>query len=384
MSSGAVTYSAEPRSGQSSSTLPPQLAGTITGIGSLPFLCPGEAIDAVAEYCPEAPFWPQLPSLSDQEGVIGQGLGVLGDLVEPRAGGYGYQVKAGRIDAAVEALHNSSGRLTPENAAGFAAFEEAMGLGVFESALVLKGQIEGPITLATYLFHKDRAFLADSSLFAAVVFHIAQIVRWQIDRLKAFGRPILVFIDEPALCLDEAVSNGISQERRLTALSAIFDDMRARGASAGLHCCAARPFARMCVARPDILSFDAHQGLEQFFAEPQARDYMESGGWVAYGMIPTSWSLEGAQPASMFGRWLMAASMAGDPQGIAQRAMITSTCGLGLLEPKSVKDSFRLAQGVGSLIKRLAGVETVTDQLLHKSFGARRNVAAGTHLNTVD
>lgn len=377
MSSGTVTHSAEPRSRQSSRTPSLELAGTVTGIGSLPFLSSGEAIRAVAEFCPEAPFWPQLPRLSDQEGVIGQGLGILGDLVEPRAGGYGYQVKAGRIDAVVEALHNSSGCLTPEKATGFAAFEEAMRLGVFESALALKGQIEGPITLATYLFHRDRAFLADSSLFAAVVFHIAQIACWQIERLKAFGRPVLIFIDEPALCLDEAVSNGISQERRLNALSAIFDDMRARGASAGLHCCAARPFARMCVARPDILSFDAHQGLEQFFAEPQARDFMESGGWVAYGMIPTSLSLAAAQPASILGRWLMAASTAGDPQTIAQRAMITSTCGLGLLDAKSVKDSFRLAQKVGGLIKRLAGVEIATDPSFHESVGDS-NVAEAT------
>ena len=85
---------------------------------------------------------------------------------------------------------------------------------MFGSALAIKGQIEGPITLATYLFYRDRAFLSDASLFAAMVFHIAQIGCWQIDRLKAFGLPVLIFVDEPALCLDEAVSNSISQERR--------------------------------------------------------------------------------------------------------------------------------------------------------------------------
>lgn len=351
-----ASLSTESRPKQAATTLPAALAGAVTGVGSLPFLSASEGIQVVAERCPEAPFWPQLPQLSDQEGVIGQGIGILADFVVPRVGGYGYQVRPGKIDAVVEALHNSDGSLTSANAVGFSEFERAINLGIFPSALAVKGQIEGPITLATYLFHGDRAFLADSSLFAALVFHIAQIVRWQVDRLKLFGRPVMIFVDEPALCLDEAVSKGISHERRLSALSAIFDDIRAQGAVSGLHCCAAHPFARMCLAKPDILSFDAHQGLEQFFASPEASVFMKDGGWVAYGMIPNSPSLSASQPASIFSRWLAAAAMMGDPEALAQRAMITATCGLGLLDPLVVRDSFQLAQKVGMLIKRLAGM----------------------------
>lgn len=334
---------------------PANLAGAVTGIGSLPFLSGEEAIRFIAEHCPDVPFWPQLPGLSDQEGVIGQGLGIVAGLVEPRSGGYGYQVKPGRIDAVVQAFHNSTGYLAPVNAAGFASFLEAMGKGLFGSARAVKGQIEGPVTLATYLFYRDRLFLAEPALFAALAFHIAQIVRWQIERLAVFGRPVLMFVDEPALCLDQAVSGGISQEQQLSVLSAIFHDMRRHGALAGLHCCAAQPFPSMLAVKPDILSFDAHLGLEQFFADPRAHDFAESGGWVAYGLIPTSSSLCGFQPESIFTRWLTAASVAGDPQMLARRAMITATCGLGLLQPESVGESFRLADQVGLLIKHLAG-----------------------------
>jgi hypothetical protein len=139
-----------------------------------------------------------LPRLSEAESVIGQGLGVLEGLVEPRACGYGYQVKPGKIDSVIEALHNSSGCLTSANAAGFSAFEAALRQELFSSASALKGQIEGPITLVTYLFYRDRPFLADASLFAAVAFHIALIVCWQIERLSVFGLPVLMFLDEPA------------------------------------------------------------------------------------------------------------------------------------------------------------------------------------------
>ena len=220
--------------------------------------------------------------------------------------------------------------------------------------MAVKGQIEGPITLSAYLFHQGRPFLSDPALFAAIAFHVSQIICWQIDRLKSAGLPVLLFVDEPALCL-EAPANAVSEERRLSALAATLEGARTRGAIAGLHCCAARPFARMCRAQPDILSFDAHEGLELFFADADAREFVKRGGAVAYGLIPTWESLASVDPASIFSRWLKAATLAGDPQELARQAMITATCGLGLLEPSSIAPSFTAAHAVGKLIHTLAG-----------------------------
>lgn len=317
-----------------------------------------EAIRAVARHSPQVPFWPQLPRLSEREAAVGQGLGVLGDLIEARGEGYGYRVKEGRIDSVVEVLHRSGGELTPANAAGFGEFEGAMSSGLFSSARAVKGQIEGPVTLSAYLFHKGRPFLSDPALFAAVAFHISQVICWQIDRLKFAGLPVLLFVDEPALCL-EATADAVSEERRLSALAVTLEGARKRGAIAGLHCCAARPFRRMCRAKPDILSFDAHEGLELFFADGDARDFVKQGGAVAYGLIPTWPGLDGVNPAGIFSRWLKAAALAGDPQELARRAMITATCGLGLLEPGSIAQSFGAAHEVGKLIHTLAGTRAV-------------------------
>jgi hypothetical protein len=328
-------------------------AGAVTGIGSLPLTSATSAIQSISSLSPEIPFWPQLPQLSEREAAIGQGLGILADLIEPRSEGYGYRVKEGRIDSVVALLHRSTGQLTSANAAGFIAFEETLASGLFPSAVAVKGQIEGPITLSAYLFHKGRPFLSDPELFAAVAFHVSQIICWQINRLKSAGLPVLLFVDEPGLCLE--TPEAVSEEKRLNALAVTLDDARARGAIAGLHCCAARPFERMCRARPDILSFDAHEGLELFFADGHALDFVRNGGTVAYGMVPTWPRLDAIDPVTPFTRWLTAASLAGDPQELAQRAMITATCGLGLLTMSSVTDSFNVAHGVGKLIRRLAG-----------------------------
>jgi hypothetical protein len=335
-------------------------AGAVTGIGSLPLTSVSAAIEAVAQFSPEVPFWPQLPQRSDSEKAISQGLGCIADLIEPRREGYGFAVKAGQIDRVLEELHGSTGALREVSAAGFNAFEKALSSNIFTSAAAGKGQIEGPITLSAYLFHRDKPFLSDSTLFAAIAFHVSQMLSWQSERLQLAGLPVLLFVDEPALCL-EALPDIVSEDERLNALAATLDVARTRGAYAGLHCCAAGPFERMFRARPDILSFDADEGLDQFFADWHAADFVQQGGIVAYGLVPTRPGLNAADSASIFLRWLKAASLAGDPQKFAQRAMITATCGLGLLDESSIEDSFRVAHSVSKLVKTLAGAETADD-----------------------
>ena len=330
-------------------------AGAVTGIGSLPHTSVASAITSVAEFSPEVPFWPQLPRISETEAAIGQGLGVLADLIEPRNEGYGYQVKAGRVEPVLDALHRSTGELTSANAAGFGAFEEGYSSGMFASASAVKGQIEGPITLSAYLFHRGQPFLSDPALFAAVAFHVSQMICWQIDRLKSVGLPVLLFVDEPALSLEVPCANSVPEEMRLNALAVTLEDARTRGAYAGLHCCAARAFERMYCVKPDIISFDAHEGLDLFFADWRALDFVQQGGTVAYGIVPTRPGLSAVDSASIFIRWLKAASLAGDPNKFAQNAMVTATCGLGMLDPSSVAESFGVAQNISKLIRSLAG-----------------------------
>jgi hypothetical protein len=228
-------------------------AGAVTGIGSLPLTSVPAAIRSVAEFSPEIPFWPQMPRLSEGESIIGQGLGIVAELIEPRNEGYGYQVKAGRLDLVLEILHRSSGELTPENAAGFRAFEQALSSDLFGSAVAVKGQIEGPITLSAYLFHRGRPFLSDPALFAAIAFHVSQIICWQIDRLKSAGLPVLLFVDEPALCLE---APSLTRSQKNTGSTPWRPRSRTREfAEPTLDCTAARRDPSSACAAQDRISF---------------------------------------------------------------------------------------------------------------------------------
>ena len=87
-------------------------AGAVTGIGSLPLTSVSVGNSVGCRIFAGSPFWPQLPQLSERESIIGQGLGIVEDLIEPRNEGYGYQVKDGQLDSVLEILHRSSGELT--------------------------------------------------------------------------------------------------------------------------------------------------------------------------------------------------------------------------------------------------------------------------------
>lgn len=324
-------------------------------MGSLPFASAEAAIRAVAELSPEIPFWPQLPVRAAHEGMISQGLGLLDGLIEPRNAGYGFEIRSGLIDVALDRLRRSAGDLAPRSAAGFAAFETALGSGAFGLARAVKGQIEGPVTLATYLFYRGRPFIAEPVWFSAVAFHVSQMVCWQVSRLRGAGLPVIIVIDEPALCLDPPPTGGVTEELRTSALAAVLDSARNRGALPGLHCCAALPFDRMFLARPALISFDASAGLEAFFARPELAGFVRGGGIVAYGLIPTRPVAAPASAAAIFSRWWKAAALAGDPEELARGAMVTATCGLGLLDVPAVRESFELAHGVGRLFGRLCG-----------------------------
>ncbi len=345
-----------PTHGQPSAGIPVRPpCGAILGIGSLPMTDPAAAVSFVRKFSPEIPFWPQLPNVSERERIIGQGLGAIHDLIEPREGVYGYQVKPGRLREVLERFWKGGGKLEPSHASGFYSFERSRVRDDFSEAFAIKGQIEGPITLASHLFYKNRSFAGERTLFEAVAAHVSHLVSWQSCRLASLGLPVLLFIDEPGLCIAGLVGPTIIEDALMNGLHFAIQAGRASGAVVGLHCCAAQPFSRMCRLQPDIVSFDAHNELEAFAADPDAREFVRSGGHVAFGLIPTLRRLDGLSGTEIFARWFKAADTLGDPVEIARRSFVSATCGLGLLGQQAAEASFRLGRIVAALVGRLAG-----------------------------
>ncbi len=322
--------------------------GQVTGIGSLPHTAAEEAVRFVAEHSPAIPFWPQLPRRSEDEGSIRQGLTPLLDIVLP-LGAARYEIPRHQTSQLERRLHTLEARWHPGSAAGFFAFERACRTGLFRGARALKGQMTGIVTLAHCLFVDGKPLVANTALMDALTDYLCRLGVWQIERLQQFNKPVLLFIDEPALHLGSFAPNSLS------CLNTLVQTLRATGASVGIHCCAASQPDLLCQITPDIISFDAHQWVERFLSSPAVRRFVSSGGWLAFGTVPTVDNLSQFEPMQALMRLITAAEGHYDLDQLATQCLITATCGLGLVSQQSAQESFEksaaLSQGVQRIVR---------------------------------
>jgi len=319
----------------------------VTGIGSLPHRDPEEAVAFVAQFSPDIPFWPQLPQRSPAEGMIAQMISPLLDLVD-ELGPVRFEIKSNKLGDFCGRLREVEAVLDEHGAAGFLVFERACWENRFQNAVALKGQVSGPMTLGRCLFDDDSPLSTQPDMYADLVDYVCRLASWQISRLKQFGRPVILFIDEPMLALDSPavyLTDGIKQ---------LITAIHREGAYAGVHCCATFTPVSICSMHPDIVSFDAHWDLQAFISHPETRLFIESKGCLALGLVPTLDALELFSSSEAFVRWIIAATEYVNVRALAAQSMVTATCGLGLFSIEAAQASFLKAMELARLIGRVA------------------------------
>jgi methionine synthase II (cobalamin-independent) len=322
-------------------------------IGSLPITDHDQAIDLVFEYTPDIPLWVQLP-LHPEERMLIQFLGGLPGLV--------YEADRVFIDTAKQTFEDdllhfyeeylavSDGGspldgtrfvLTPETARGFFTL-----LGVMESAprlpVALKGQITGPVTLATGLTDQNRrALFYDDRLLDLVVKTLAMKARWQVEKLSKWGLPVIIFIDEPGLAgFGTSAFISISREDVARVLSEVIDAIHQAKGLAGVHVCANTDWSLILDSSADILSFDAYGFFERLaLYEASLKTFLEQDKILAWGIVPTSdmRDIANETPSSLVAKWESQVSrieaLGIERSKILSRSLITPSCGTGSLGP---------------------------------------------------
>jgi hypothetical protein len=319
--------------------------GQVTGIGSLPHHNPEDAVRFVAENSPMIPFWPQLPQRSDDEMMLPQMLTPLQKIMQRHS--------TARFDIPVDQLNDFRRQLREVNAildetsaAGFYAFERACQSKVFVQATALKGQITGPITLAHCLFVDGKPLAMLPEVLSEFTDYLRRLGVWQIQRLRQFNKSVLLFIDEPALTL------GTHSPPSLASLQTLVGSLRSAGAYVGIHCCASDLPDLICRVKPDIISFDAHQGLEVFLSNNEVRTFVDAGGWLALGMVPTWNDLSQFDVMQAFLRLISTHEKAHHLSRLTSQALITSTCGLGLVPVSSAVAAFTACNHLAHLMQQ--------------------------------
>jgi hypothetical protein len=326
---------------------------TATGIGSVPFTDPNEAVALILEYLPQVPFWPQMVRLGFREEMNVQAARGLPALrLDETARMVEVDPEISR-DEALARFYESvlSGDLAPfawepRDAQGFFALLSAVAAGQVPGA-ALKGQLAGPVTLAGVI--KDAAgkpILYDRELTQAVCQGLARKAAWQAARFRELGKDPVIFFDEPYLTGFGSAYLPICREEVMEILGQTLTETRQAAAgpiTLGIHCCGNTDWSLLLEADIDLLSFDSYGYFDSLRLYDRAlRKFLARGGWLAWGLVPTGDELQAETTESLWQRFqgqvsqLAAEQQLGLKQILSQ-ALLTPACGMGYLSPENAR-----------------------------------------------
>lgn len=295
--------------------------GLSTGIGSLPHTDSRAAAGFAHRWQQRLPAAPSLPRRSALEGMIAQAAwGIPGVLVLDDGS---LLVEESVVDPDEPSVDEG---IDGEPFVGMRVFLDSLAAASSRVA-PFKLQLTGPVTLGLALHavgvEPHRAFrVAKKSVAARISAALAA------ARTAAPGATPVMFIDEPGLgaALHPGFPLGVGDTLDLvsSAMAAVQDR-----AIVGLHCCGRADWQAVLQAGPQILSLPVGAGLVEHAGALVG--YLEGGGWVAWGAIPTGGPLITSVDVlwrRLLSEWDMLVAEGCDPVLLHQRAIITPACGL--------------------------------------------------------
>jgi len=312
--------------------------GLATGIGSLPHFDPAEAVDFALRHNPRLPAAPALPARSRREGMIAQAAdGIAG-------------ISVG-LDGSLAVAPAELDPEAPLGGAGFAG-DAFIGLRAFLNAVTdrpgpLKVSVTGPVTLGVALHaigvDAELAFRIAGAAVRERAAGLLALVHQRVPQAQ-----VVAFVDEPSLASCTHPGFPIAPLDAIDLVSSALATLESR-AITGLHCCARADWRLLLQSGPQILSAPVEAGLEA--AGGTLADYLEHGGWVAWGAVPTDRPI-GSTVDRLWRRlsllWTELVGQGCDPVRLRTQAMITPACGLarhGITQAEQVMGyTTRLAQ----------------------------------------
>ena len=184
--------------------------------------------------------------------------------------------------------------------------------------------------------------------------------RWQVQRLKQFDCPVLIFLDEPGLAgFGSSEFISISRDEIAQILAEVIAAVHVEGGLAGVHVCANTDWSLVLDSAADIVSFDAYAYFDRFILyADQIKAFLDTGKIIAWGMVPTldPDELEKATSASLVDQWQQKAAQVAqlgiDPDQLIAQSLVTPSCGAGSLTFDQAVKVLKLTRDISEQIRR--------------------------------
>jgi methionine synthase II (cobalamin-independent) len=343
--------------------------GQATGIGSLPQNEAKPALDLIFSHVPEIPHWPQLPMAGKEEGFIRQYLNPLLDrglVVEaPGRSPYftsGAQDWLERLTAFYTEVLNETNPEAPLHfnfpesaAAGFYAFVDRLRQDGPNEACYIKGQLTGPVSMGFQVTNEDMqpSFYHDD-LRDVIVRSLTLQVRWQARTLKAFGLPVILFIDDPGVYgYGQSTFVGLSRTAIQESLRPLIAAAHEEGVAVGVHACAGVDWSLLFELPFDIVNIDVyHYFTSLVLYASQFQEYLSRGGALAWGLVPTSDEVETETTEKLLSRlddyFVVLERKGVDAAKMREQLLFTPSCGTGTLTVSQAERVYHLLQALSN------------------------------------
>ena len=315
-----------------------------TMIGSIPHTESIEICKRLAANI-NIPAWPQMPRLSYRENMYIQYSPSLPAIILDQEKEKITFDTQSDMSPALEEFYGrylaedvDSFALRPDYAVGFFTMLETMRK---TKGTWAKGQVTGPVSFGLTVTDQDlRASLYNEALSDVIVKNMAMNARWQVRQLKTVRDNVLIFVDEPYLASFGSAYISLNCEQVVAILNEVFAGIHAEGALAGVHCCANTDWSVLLATDVDVLNLDAFGYIENLaLYSTELHAYLERGGVVAWGIVPTGDEINTVTPADLAQKLrdgLKVISQKSQTRGVSirledfnERSLISPSCGLG-------------------------------------------------------
>ncbi len=343
-----------------------------TLIGSMPHRDRQRAIELILRAVPDIPVWPQLPAYSAEQMMVQYAEGMPGLVREDDkvfAGTdspgfddetYSFYEEYLEVEEGTKAVGNSRFKMGPETGATFDLFLDTLAEAAKSTKFrAVKGQVVGPFTLLSGMKDQDgRALLFDERYADIGPKLLACKARWQIEKLKAFGAPVIIFLDEPGLAgFGSSAFITVTAEQVRDLFSEVVAAIHSAGALAGIHVCANTDWLLGFQSDFDIINFDAYTYFDRFVIYRKAcLDFLKRGGNLAWGIVPTTdvESIIAETPEKLAAKLAAQvnelASEDMPAEKIISQSIITPSCGCGSMSESAAERVLELVSATSRIV----------------------------------
>jgi hypothetical protein len=344
-----------------------------TGIGSMPFTDVEHAIDVSLARMPEAPIWPQLPKLGFTEQMEVQYSEGMPCIVMDRGKGRVFfdtskdysEEFAAFYETYMMAMDPEAGNgdcsamaIGPEFSKGIYALEARLKKTSAKLPFV-KVQTTGACSFALTLVDENkRAIFYNEEFRDMIVKALAMKCRWQIQKFRPFAEKVICFIDEPILsAFGSSTYVSVTRENVVALLGEMIAAIHSDSGIAGVHCCGNTEWSILIDAGVDMVNFDAFEYGETIIMYADAiKKHLERGGMLAWGIVPTSPKIREQSVDSLAEKLeLLIDKLSAkgiNKRLIADRAVLTPSCGTGSLDPADAEKVFETLAGLSVAMRK--------------------------------